>query len=79
MDNKLKIFDFENVPLRSLKAGRFGRVSLTSNSHPIVTRGSRVSRAPPRQPSEEASPLFYIFMVLNLLRGVIMPLFLTRY
>ena len=50
------------IPLRSWKAGRFDRVSLTWNSHPIVTR---VSRAPPRHttPSEEASPLFYIFMV----------------
>ena len=35
------------LPLRSWKAGRFSRMSLTSNSHPIVTRGSRVSRTPP--------------------------------
>ena len=36
-----------NVPLRSWKAGRFLVVSLLLTVRPIVTCGSRVSRAPP--------------------------------
>ena len=45
---KIYVFSdlLKNLQLRFLKAGRFERVSLTGNSHPIVTRGSRVSRAP---------------------------------
>ena len=35
------------LPLRSWKAGRFERVPLIGNSHSFVTRGFRVSRAPP--------------------------------
>ena len=31
-----------------LKAGKFERMSLTGNSHPKMTGGSRVSRAPPQ-------------------------------
>ena len=37
----------KHIPSRSWNAGRFERMSLAGNSHPIVTRGSRVSRAPP--------------------------------
>ena len=35
------------IPWRSRKAGWVERMSLTGNNHPIVTRDSRVSRAPP--------------------------------
>ena len=35
------------LPWRSWKAERFQRMFLTGNSHPIVTRGSHVSRVPP--------------------------------
>ena len=52
---------FEVIPpLRSLNftAGRFERVSLTGNSHPIVTGGSRVSHAPPRHTLREGFPAF---------------------
>ena len=34
------------IPLRFLKAGSFERMSLTGHSHPLVTHGNRVSRAP---------------------------------
>ena len=35
------------VPLKSSKAEKFERMSITGNSHLLVTRGSRVSPAPP--------------------------------
>ena len=37
----------KKLPLRSREAGRFDRMYFTGNNHPIVTRGSRFSRAPP--------------------------------
>ena len=35
------------IKLRAFKARKFERVPLKGNSHSIVTRGFRVSRAPP--------------------------------
>ena len=46
------------VSLRSCEAGRFQRMSLTGNSHPIVTRGCRVFHAP----SYHTLQLFEIIM-----------------
>ena len=46
------------IPLRSWKAGRFERVSLTGNTHCILTRGSHVFRAPPHHTLQGGLPAF---------------------
>ena len=46
------------IPLRSWKAWRFERMSLIRNSHTMVTRGSRVPRAPPLHTLRESLPAF---------------------
>ena len=46
------------LPLRSWKAGKFERMSLTGNSHPIVTWGSRVSRAKQHNALLKGLPVF---------------------
>ena len=46
---------FNVVPLRSSKTGRFEKMVSFDNSHPIVTRGSRVSRPPPHHTSPRFS------------------------
>ena len=40
--------DPDCATIKILKSGEIREVSLTGNSHPIVTRGSHASRAPPR-------------------------------
>ena len=46
------------LPLRSWKARRFERVSLTGNSHSFVPRDSHVSRAPPHHALRGGIPAF---------------------
>ena len=54
---------YNSYLLRYRKAGRFERMSLTGNSHDIVTRGSRFSRAPPHHTLRGGLPTFQIFIV----------------
>ena len=58
-------FSYKLISLRSWKAGKFEKMLSLGNSHPFVTRGYRVSRAPPHHTSPRFSKSsWYVFLTI---------------